>query len=421
MQRPVRARIPALLLLRDGNYRTLWLSGFLLEMSRRMELLILSWWILLETRSPFQLGLVLVFYTLPRPFVSLFAGTIAERFDRHHILIIAQISHTLIAIAVLFLYVSDLIQPWQVFLAVPLQGIARALDDPSRRTAIFDIVGRTRLVHAMSFETISHTIGRMIGPIIAGVTLGVWGFSESYVFPVAANLLALVLLVRVIVPASGRTGGFEPVLDSLVAGVQHALHSPMLMAVFASTMVMNAMVFPFHQFIPDIGKNNLNVGAVLVGLLVSAEGYGTLIASVVMAAMRSHRYQGRVFAVGCLGFTGMALLFIWSPWYALAFVLLAVAGVGRAGFNTMQHSIVILSAPAEMRGRIIGLQFVCIGLGVSLGTLEIGALATALTTQWAITINILAGLFLFLLIVTLTPLVRQPSNQPSTEATQAGS
>lgn len=418
MERPLCARIPALLLLRDGNYRTLWLTGFLLENARRMELLILSLWVLRDTGSPFKLGLVLVFYTLPRPFISLFAGSFAERFNRHRILVIAQFFHTLTSIAILFLFVGDFIKPWQVFGAIFLQGIARSFDDPSRRTAIFDIVGQSRLVPAMSFETISHTFGRMTGPLIAGVMLGVWGYNEAYIVPVVAHIVNMGLLFRVKIPSTERAGGRGPVWTSLLAAVQYALHTPMLVAILCATMVMNALVLPVHQFIPDIAQNNLKVGAVLIGLLVSSEGYGTLISAVVLAAMRSHRYHGRMFALGSLTFGTMALLFVWSPWYALAFALLAAAGVGQAGFTTMQHSIVMLWSPAEMRGRIIGLQFLCIGLSVPLGTLEIGAVSDAFSTQWAITINILVGLVLFLPILILTPLVRQPSSQPSKEERQ---
>ena len=63
----------------------------------------------------------------------------------------------------------------------------------------------------------------------------------------------------------------------------------------------------------------------------------------------------------------MAILFVWSPWYVLSFGLLVLGGAGQAGFGTMQSTITLLSAPPEMRGRMVGLMSVCIGLGTPLG------------------------------------------------------
>jgi len=108
----------------------------------------------------------------------------------------------------------------------------------------------------------------------------------------------------------------------------------------------------------------------------------------------------------------MAILFVWSPWYALAFLVLTIGGIGQAGFGTMQSSITMLSAPRPMRGRMMGLMSFCIGLGTPLGTLEIGAVAAAFSTQWAISVNALAGLFLMIPALLLTPLVRQPAAPP---------
>ena len=130
-----------------------------------------------------------------------------------------------------------------------------------------------------------------------------------------------------------------------------------------------------------------------------------------MAATRNLQYHGRVFMIGSTVALVMAILFVWSPWYALAFVFLTMGGMGQAGFGTMQSSITMLSAPRELRGRMMGLMSFCIGVGTPLGTLEIGAVAVAFSTQWAISVNAFAGLILLLPAVILTPLVWRPSTE----------
>ena len=138
------------------------------EVSRRLEMLVLSWLVLQTTDSPFQLGLVLVFNNLPRPLFSLFAGLVADRFSRRRILFAAQGVNTLLAVVILALIWQDQLATWHIFLAVFLQGITKSLEDPSRRTAILDIVGEGRLVNALSLDTMSNTIGKMIGPLLGG-------------------------------------------------------------------------------------------------------------------------------------------------------------------------------------------------------------------------------------------------------------
>ena len=142
---------------------------------------------------------------------------------------------------------------------------------------------------------------------------------------------------------------------SLVVSINYALHSPVLKGLLYITILMNALVFPVQQFIPAIGRDHLGVGATLVGLLLAAEGIGQLAGAGLMSLTRSVRYHGRVFVFGSLGVMLMVLLFVWSPWYGLAFALLAIGGLGQSGFSTMQSAITMLAAPPDMRGRMMGL------------------------------------------------------------------
>jgi MFS family permease len=405
-------RAPVFSVLQNADFRALWCAGGLAEIARWMELMVLSWLVLQATDSPFQLGLVLVFNNVPRPLISLFGGFVADRFSRHRVLVAAQSVNVLVAGALLFLIAADSIEPWHVFVAVLAQGVGRAFEDPARRTALLDIVGEPRLVNAMSLDVISNTTGKMAGPLLAGILLDTVDFHGAYAFVAAIHVLNLVMLaVWVRIPLFERPNVREPMWRSLALSVRFALHSPTLLGLLYVTIVMNAMAFPVRQFIPAIGRDQLELSATLVGLLLAAESFGQLAGAAVMALTRNLQYLGRVYVIGSLVVLSTAALFSWSPWYALAFILLAIGGIGQAGFSTMQSTITLLAAPREMRGRMMGLLSVCIGAGTPLGTLEMGALAT-LSTQWAISGNALLGLLLLLPILALTPLARRPLAQP---------
>lgn len=418
----LRGGAPVFAVLQDRDFRVIWYVGSLREISRRMELLVLSWLILQATQSPFQLGLVLVFNNLPRPFLSLFTGLIADRFNRWRILAAGQLINTGIAVTLLALLATDAIAAWHVYAAVFMQGATKALEDPSRRTAILDIVGERRLVNALSLDTISNTSGKMLGPLLGGIMIDAsgglllpWlgadageraGFVGAAGLIVAVHLADLALLTRLRIPpkpprAAGRV---EPLWRSLGDGVRYALGTPLLWGMLYVTIVMNALAFPMQQFIPDIGANNLGVGATLVGLLVAAEGIGQLTGAATMALTRNLERHGLVFIIGSSVVLLMAIGFVWAPWYLLAFGLLVLGGIGQAGFGTMQSTITMLAAPPEMRGRMVGLMSVCIGIGTPLGGLEIGIMASLFSTAWAISVNAAAGLLLLVPALLLTPL-----------------
>ena len=423
-----RSDAPVFSVLQNRDFRAIWYVGTLRELSKRMELLVLGWLILQATQSPLQLGLVLVFNNLPRPALSFFTGFIADRFNRWRILMVSQVINTLVAATILILIFTDTIAAWHVYAAVFLQGATKSLEDPSRRTGILDIVGERRLVNALSLDTLSNTSGKMLGPLLGGVMIDTSGpFISSWLGGISVetggfvgacglilliHLCDLVLMTRVRIPIKERPAtALDPVWRSLGDAIRYALSTPLLWGMLYVTIIMNALAFPLQQFIPDIGANYLGVGATLVGLLVAAEGIGQMAGAGAMASTRNLERHGLVFLLGSTAVLVMAISFVWSPWYMLAFMVLVIGGVGQSGFGTMQSTITMLSAPPEMRGRMVGLMSVCIGIGTPLGALAIGIMAEMLGTPMAITINAILGLGLLVPSLMLTPLASGRTRQ----------
>ena len=405
-------------MLQNADFRLIWYVGTMGEFGRRMELLVLSWLILQLTDSYFQLGLVLAFNNLSRPMISLYTGYIADRFPRGRVLIIGQALNVLTTATLLAViaYDFELIEAWHVFLAVFVQGLTKAIEDPSRRTAIFDIVGQRRLVNALSLDVISHNIGKMSGPIVGGIILGAAGFTEAYAFLLVVHVSNLALMTKLQIPDYRGPAQMEPVVRSLKVAVGYAWRSPVLIGLFYITIVMNALAFPVQQFIPAIGRDHLGVGVTLVGLLVAADGFGQLAGAGIMAITRDLRYHGRVFVLGSTGVLLMGMIFVWSPWYALTFGLLTFSGIAQSGFSTMQSAVTMLATPHDMRGRMMGLLSVCIGAGTPLGAVEMGAVASAVSIQWAISLNAFAGLILLLPAIAISPLLWKPLSQAESDA-----
>tara|TARA_B100001167_G_scaffold32156_1_gene17531 strand:+ start:1455 stop:2660 length:1206 start_codon:yes stop_codon:yes gene_type:complete len=373
-----------------------------------MELLALGYLVLRMTDSPFQVGLIAVFLNLPRPFFSLFAGLVADRLDRRRVLIGVHAIYSVISTALLLLLVIGVIEPWHVFIAIFLQGSAKVLDDPSRRTAIFDLAGQERLASAMSLETINQNIGKIAGPLIGGVLIASTGFVGSYAAILALDAVSLLMISRFKLPHRPLGEGTPmQVWRSLREGLGHSMSNRMVLGVLSMSLIMNSLVFPIQYFIPVIASDLLMVGPTLGGLLGSAEGIGNFLGGVILAVRRNIGQYGRVFAIGALLVAVMVTLVAWSPWFTVSFSLLLLGGLGQAGFSTMQSTILLLESAPEMRGRTMGAQGVVNGMGHLVGGTEIGAIANAFGIGIAIGLNAGAGILMILLVMVLTPLVKR--------------
>ena len=400
---------PALIVLQSKDFRLLWGARWIHEVARRMELLVLGYLIFRLTDSAFQVGLLAVFLNGPRPALALFAGLLADRLDRRRILVGVHFAYLAIAAALLLLLISSAIQPWQVFSIILLQGIVKVLDDPTRRTALFDLAGEERIVHAMSLETITNNGGKILGPLAGGLLIASFGFIGAYAVLVALDLASLLLMMRLRLPPQKLSRIKEiAIWTGLREGIAHSLSNRMVLGVLSVSLVMNALVLPIQYFIPVIATNLLLVGPALGGVLGSAEGIGTFIGALVIATKRRFTYHGRFFVGGALIVALGVSLVAWSPWFLVSCALLFLAGVGQAGFSTMQSTILLLSSPPAMRGRIMGSQGLVNGLGHLIGGSEIGAVASVFGISIAIGLNAGVGLLLILPVILLTPLVRPP-------------
>ena len=350
--------------LRNPRFRAIWYVVNVVEVTRWMELLVTSVLVYSLTDSSLMLGLVLAFENIPRPFFSPFTGIIADRFDRKKIWVSALAIKWGAGIVIFFLLAFGYIAAWHVFASMFLQGVSRALEDPARRTAVYDIVGERRVVNALSIDSISMTMGRMFGPFAGGFLVEhvgyFWPHYAGYVWAYAAvvvlHTMAMLLAIRVSIPKVEREWRAEPIWNSLGDVAREAFNHRQLIGMLFITIMINAMAFPARQFVPAIGRDYLKVGETLVGILAASEAIGQLVMAGVLASIGTIRYHGRYFAAGAFTVMVTSTVFAWLPWYPATFAVLVISGIGLSCFGTMQSAITMRSSPPEMRGRMVGLD-----------------------------------------------------------------
>ncbi len=406
--------------LRDRDFGLLWASGTLANTSRWMDSVAMGLLVLQQTDSPFQVALLFVLRWIPMFAFAIFSGMIADRANRWLVVAATRVGAVLITAIILCLVAIDTVQPWHLLLASLALGCIYVLEFPSRRSFIYDLVGSRFIVSAMSLESLGSTIGRFIGPLTAGLFIQLAGFTGTYVVLVCGYGLALLFFALIKARFPAQPGPVQSIWRDFIHGLAYSLKHRVIRSVLAVTLIMNALAFSVESLFPVIARDHLNVGPGMTGVLISAQSIGSFVAATAIGWFGIVKYHGRVY---CLGITLQLLsllLFALSPWYAVSFVILAVSGVGTAGFGTMQSTIILMSASPEMRGMTIGVLGQCIGVA-AFGGLLVGAVAGFFNAQVPIAVSASIGLILLIPVVSFSPLVWRPITPYRDDPSNSGS
>jgi len=371
----------------------IWAGSMFWYSARWMDGFVLQWQVLVMTDSAFQVALVGVYRMAPLFFFGLVSGLIADRFDRRNVLLFAQLWNATVMVALAALALTDKLAPWHLAILVTALGFAMALDMPSRRSFVYDMMGPRRLLNALALDHLGMDGAKMLGPILGGLLWPVIGAGGCFLILAVGyvvNFFVYLGLPPSKIPAPSSPG---PVLRTLAEGLRYVFRNPVIMGVLAITVVLNFLGFPYQNLVPVVAKQMLEQGPRLTGLLLAADGFGAIVAALLIASRRDLKHKGRLFVLGSVLLMVVVFLFSFSPWYLLSFMLLLIAGTGMAGFATMQSGLILLSASDAMRGRAMGTLILAIGFQ-PLGTLLIGVLASALGAPLAIAVTAGAGILL---------------------------
>ena len=376
---------------REPIYRKLWASGFFVNVARWMDLVTLGWLALQLTGSPFMVGLAAFARSAPLMVVGPVGGIIADRVPRDRVLLATQTIGLLTALVLAALFASGAGSYGALVTLELVFGALWALDFPARRTALYAILGAPRVAQAVSLETVSMQLAKILGPLAAGFCLARLG--PAACFAMIAVVYGAGLAVSTGLRGRlGGPGGAVPasIVASLRAGLRVAWHRPTVRATLLATIAINVLFFPYQHMLPVFARDVLLVGPEVLGALFAADGCGALVGALAIAARRhvSHRV---LFAAAIV--TGPVLLvgLSGSRWLAVCLVLLVAMGAAESAFATMQSTLVLLGSPEQTRGGVMGILSACIGTQ-PFGTLFIGFLTASVGVSLTFTINALLAL-----------------------------
>ncbi|MDP9108545.1 MAG: MFS transporter [Pseudomonadota bacterium] len=364
----------AMQVLRHRNF-ALYLSARLLStLAVQMQSVAIGWQVYAMTGKVFDLGLIGLAQFAPFLILILYAGHVADRYDRRRIITACIAVQLVCAVALLAFTTSGSSAVWPIFLVLVLFGCARAFVMPASQAMLINMVPAESFSSAVALSSSVFHAAVIAGPVLGGV-LYLAGARTVYV--VVAVLLLISVLLMLQCRASPQAANREPATwHSVLEGLRFVWSRPVVLG--AISLDLFAVLFGgATALLPALASDVLHVGPTGLGLLRTMPALGSAITSVLLAYRPIARQVGR-WMFGGVALFGAATIVLGSTSNVLiALLALLLMGVGDMVSVYIRHLLVQYETPDAIRGRVSAVNSVFIGASNELGEFESG-----LTAGW---------------------------------------
>jgi MFS family permease len=354
--------------LRVRNYRLFFFGQLVSVSGTWMQQVAQDWLVLRLTDRALPVGIATALQFAPILLFGFWLGLAADRFDKRRLLIGAQIAMAALALALGVLTATGSVRLWMVYVLAFLLGCATAVDMPARQAFVVEMVGRDKLVNAVSLNSAMFNSARVVGPAAAGVLIATLDLAPaffingvSYIAVIAALLAMDTSRLHRAEPAPRKPGQVRDGLRYVWA--TPVLRSTLLLVAVVGTLSLNARVV-----LPLMARFTFDGGATVYGTLASVMAVGSVVGALGTARRARPTRALLLGAATAFGLTALAAAA--APTLATELIMLCLLGATSIAFLATANSTLQLSSSAHMRGRVMALY----GL-VFLGSTPIGSLA----------------------------------------------
>lgn len=334
------------------------------------------------TGSTLAVGLLGAAQFVPLLVTSLVGGAVADAVDRRRLLIVSQVSLALTAAGLMWNALLESPLVWPLYVLSGLNAAIAAVDSPTRAAVLPTLVGRELLTSALALNQTLGNVAKAVGPALAGALISTAGLAPTFGVEMALFAGGALAMSR-IRPLPPADGGRKVGLTSIAEGLRFLKRRRLLQANFA--IDLNAMIFGMPRALfPAVGTEVLGGGAAVVGLLYAAPGAGALLGAITSGWVPRVERQGRA-VVAAVTLWGVAIAtFGLTSSVIPAVALLAVAGFADVVSAVFRNTILQLSIPDSLRGRLSGIHIAVVSGGPRLGDLEAGTVAALTSVRFSV-------------------------------------
>jgi MFS family permease len=338
--------------LRYRDFRLFWTGLLVSNTGTWMQMTATNWLLYQLTGSPALLGLNGIFRAVPAIGLGVISGTFADRYDRRKLMICTEIASGLLALALGFLDHSGKIEPWHIYAFTFLNASVGSFDGPARQALFPNLVPRSALPNAVALNSLLWKGSALIGPFLAGVAISWMGTAGAFYANAASYVVVVCAILMMRVSSKSRSKAHS-LLSETREGFSYILSRPVVFGV----MVMEAVASLFglnHTMLTIFASDILQVGAQGFGLLQSARGLGAVIGSSIYIGVGHRSHHGQILFVSAILYGAGFALFGISPSFLLSLLLMAFVGATDTIWGASRGTILQMSTPDSLRGRVMG-------------------------------------------------------------------
>ncbi len=354
-------------------------TRFFLTLAIQMQSVIVGWQVYELTKNAFALGMIGLSEAIPFIIVSLFSGHIADNYNRKNIVTIAT-SFLIISTLLLFYFsleTTTVIHNYgilPIFLVIGFTGIVRGFIASATPAFLSQIIPREVYANAATWNSSVWHVGAVIGPAAAGLICAI-DFSTAYLINIifiVVSLFSFVFIASQPVPKKIKE---ETLGQSLNAGLKFVFSNQYLLG--AISLDLFAVLFGGAvAMLPAYADKILFAGPVELGFLRSAPAVGAIFTAIILAYRPPGKNAGRALMINVALFGAATICFAVSTNYYLSLFFLFLTGAFDNISVVIRHTIMQLSTPDHMRGRVASINSIFIGSSNEIGAFESGLAAS---------------------------------------------
>ena len=395
---------PTLSPLKETEFRYFIISRFFYIMALRMVATVVAYKLFQLTQDSFSIGLVGLSEFIPVFSLALYAGHVIDRSDKRSLLLKGILSYSICITALIILTSSFVesqfdartLEPF-FYVIIFFTGVVRAFAGPTSHAIIAQLVPRNILHFAANISSSTWLAASILGHASAGFFIWWFGVNATFCIILGYILISVVILSRIskkpIVVTKSEQGAWESVKE----GLRYVKSNKILLG--ALSLDLFAVLFGGAvALIPEFAEKILNAGPVGFGWLNAAIDIGAIIMIVSMTFFPMTRKQGYKLHFAVAGFGLCIIIFGISDIYWISFTALLIAGMLDGISVIIRGTVLQLTTPDHMRGRVSSVNSMFINSSNELGQFESGFMARMLGTVP----SVIFGGFMTILVVVIT-------------------
>ena len=372
------------------NFRILWFAALGSTIGTWMQKYAQGLLVYDLTQSTFYLGLDDFLNQLPILLFILIGGVIADRHDRRRLLTGSQYVQAFSAFALALLVFTGRIEVWHIFLLSFISGCGQAFGGPAYQSLIPSLVPKRDLANAIALNSSQFNLSRILGPGAGAAILAVIGYAWCFALNGFSFFFVIIALTLLHLPAHRPFTGQRALGAELRSGLHYVRDSRVMLTLTALVMLSTFLAMPILTMLPAFANEVLTGGGTAetrLSMLMASQGLGAIIGALIVGILGTSRHLGRLLLLIQIGLGLLITGFALSTSLTLSLVLLFLGGIFFMGLFSISFSLVQLTVPDSLRGRVVSIYMVALRGGGPLGGLVAGALADRFSAPGVMAVN----------------------------------